>query len=103
MTEESKNSLLSLLGLARRAGKLAMGRTRAKAALHSKSAEMILLASDISGALQREINYLAANEKTPVYTPGFSINEIYYACAFKSGVIAVTDKNFAAKILSLVK
>lgn len=101
MTDDEKKRLLSTLGLARRAGKLAMGRTQAKRAMHAGKAAVILLASDISDALAREINYLAANEKTPVITLTVTIDEIYFACALKAGVIAVTDKNFAAKITSL--
>ncbi len=104
MESEGKKQLLSALGMARRAGKLAMGRTNAKAALHRGKAEMILLSSDISPALERELRYLVSLEKAPipVLKADVSISEIYMATSMKAGVAAVTDKNFAKKIMMLL-
>ncbi len=104
MDEIKKKQLLSTLGLAKRAGKLAMGRTQTKRAMHAHNAYLILIASDISPALVRELNYLNSLEEKeiPVIQMDLTIAQIYFACAYKAGVIAVTDKNFSKKILNML-
>ncbi|MCI9641480.1 MAG: hypothetical protein HFJ98_01595 [Eubacterium sp.] len=39
----------------------------------------------------------------PVFYTDITIVEIYFSCGYKAGVIAVNDKNFSKKIISLLE
>lgn len=99
-----KNKVLSMLGLARRAGKLSMGHDMALKALCEKKATMLIFASDSSERLQREFKVaIEKNEiDTPVFVVDISIDEIHFSCGYKAGVITVNDDNFSKKIISLL-
>lgn len=99
-----KNKVLSMLGLARRAGKLSMGHDMALKALCEKKAKMLIFANDSSERLQREFNVAIEKNKidTPVYVIDVSIDEIHFSCGYKAGVITVNDENFSKKIISLL-
>lgn len=101
----NKEKALSMLGLARRAGRLSMGHDMAEKAVISGKAQLILFASDSSGRLCREFEYLMdkKNIKVKVLKPEITINEIHFACGYKAGVITVDDLNFASKIISLLQ
>lgn len=100
-----KNKALSMLGLARRAGKLSMGHDAALSAVLDKKASLLILTSDTSPRLRRE--FKTAMEKNgigiPVLIPDITISEIHYSCGYKAGVIAVNDENFSKKIISLIQ
>ena len=100
-----KNKLLSMLGLARRAGKLSMGHDAALSAVLDKKAALLILTSDTSDRLHRE--FKTAMERNginiPVLIPDITISEIHYSCGYKAGVIAVNDENFSKKIISLTE
>jgi len=100
-----KNKVLSMLGLARRAGKLSMGHDMVLKSLHSGKAEMILFADDSSKRLKHEFQVTMEKKKisVPVFEPQISISEIHYSCGYKAGVITVDDKNFSKKIISLLQ
>lgn len=40
--------------------------------------------------------------RTPVAVADIGVDEIYFACGYKAGVIAVEDENFSNKIVSLL-
>ncbi|MEZ3421460.1 MAG: ribosomal L7Ae/L30e/S12e/Gadd45 family protein [Eubacterium sp.] len=100
-----KNKALSMLGLARRAGKLSMGHDTALSAVMEKKAELLIFACDTSDRLRRE--FQTAMDKRgidiPVIAADITISEIHYSCGYKAGVIAVNDKNFSTKISSLLE
>lgn len=99
-----KSKVLSMLGLARRAGKLSMGHDMALKSLLGKKAKMLIFASDSSERLQREFKVAIQKNKidTPVYVTDISIDEIHFSCGYKAGVITVDDENFSKKIISLL-
>lgn len=99
-----KNKVLSMLGLARRAGKLSMGHDMALKALCEKKATMLIFASDSSERLQREFKVVIEKNEidTPVFVVDISIDEIHFSCGYKAGVITVNDDNFSKKIISLL-
>lgn len=95
---------LSMLGLARRAGKLSMGHDMAMNALRNHSAKLIIFASDVSQRLIDEFEY--ASER---FYPSLqsvqteeSIEELYFALGYKAGVITVDDSNFSGRIKELI-
>lgn len=98
-----KNKILSMLGLARRAGRLSMGHDTALSAVLDGKAEMLIFASDTSSRLRREFETAMKkrNISIPVFNADITISEIHYSCGYKAGVIAVNDENFSKKIISL--
>ncbi|MGN0530755.1 MAG: L7Ae/L30e/S12e/Gadd45 family ribosomal protein [Eubacterium sp.] len=100
-----KNKLLSVLGLARRAGRLAMGRDAALKSIYTSKAKLLIFANDISERSKKEMT-LALNKNKiniPVLPLDISIDEIHYSCGYKAGIIAVNDENFSKKIISLTE
>lgn len=99
-----KSKLLSVLGLARRAGRLSMGHDAALGAVAEKKAGLLLFACDSSQRLRREFEVFIEKRKMsiPVFTVDITIEEIYSSCSGKAAVIAVNDENFCKKIISLL-
>ena len=100
-----KNKVLSMLGLARRAGKLSMGHDTALSAVLDYKAQMIIFAGDTSERLRKEFEVLMQKKKIsiPVFVLDITISEIHYSCGYKAGVITVNDENFSKKIISLIQ
>lgn len=100
-----KNKVLSMLGLARKAGRLSMGHDTALSAVLDRKAKLLIFAHDTSERLRREFDFSMKKDgaEIPVFKPDISISEIHYACGYKAGVIAVNDENFANKIISLLE
>ena len=85
--------VISMLGLARRAGRLSMGHDMAQHALFGHKAKLLLFCSDVSPRLISEF------EKT-IELHHFKVKVIK---TDKAGVITVDDENFAKKIISLLE
>ncbi|MCC8016075.1 MAG: ribosomal L7Ae/L30e/S12e/Gadd45 family protein [Clostridiales bacterium] len=99
-----KNRLLSMLGLARRAGKLSMGHDAALKSLFGGKAKIIIFAKDSSPRVRREfeITMNKNNINIPAFSADILISEIHFACGYKAGIITVNDDNFSKKIISLL-
>ncbi len=96
---------LSMLGMARRAGRLAMGHDMALGAVCDKKATLIIFASDISERLIEEFK-LARDKRYPeleMMRISESIDELHRALGYKAGVIAVNDSNFSVRLIELIK
>lgn len=100
-----KNKVLSMLGLARRAGRLSMGHDAALSVVIENKAMLLLFASDTSERLRLEFKTAMEKRKIvlPVFYTDITIDEIHFSCGYKAGVIAVNDKNFSKKIISLLE
>lgn len=101
----NKEKALSMLGLARRAGRLSMGHDMAEKSIISGKAQLVVFASDVSQRLFNEFEHLMRkkNINVKVLKPEITMNEIHFACGYKAGVITVDDMNFATKIISLLQ
>ena len=79
-----KNKVLSMLGLARRAGKLSMGHDTALSAVLDYKAQMIIFAGDTSERLRKEFEVLMQKKKIsiPVFVPDITISEILFRWLF---------------------
>lgn len=99
-----KDKILSMLGLARRAGALSMGHDMAEKAVYASKAKLLLFANDASDRVKKEFSITLEKQKSniPVYTLPASISEIHYSCGYKAGIITVNDSNFSSKIISLL-
>lgn len=102
MTEQK---VLSLLGMARRAGRLSPGHDAAVEAIVKNKACLCLCCADASARLQREMrhNCSYANKAIPYFTTTFSMAALSHAIGSKAAVITVDDSGFAAKLISLLQ
>lgn len=100
-----KDKILSMLGLARRAGRLSMGHDMAEQALFKHRAKMLIFCSDVSPRLVGEFKKTMElhNIDLPVYQIDITIEEIHFFVGYKAGVITVDDENFSNKIISLLE
>lgn len=100
-----KNKVLSMLGLARRAGRISMGHDTALSAVIDNKASLLIFASDTSERLRIEFKTAMEKRKIniPVFYTDITIDEIHFSCGYKAGVIAVNDKNFSNKIILLLE
>lgn len=95
---------ISMLGMARRAGKLAMGHDMALNSIKSKKAKLVLFASDISPRLIKEFENALNNYRLSIRCIKLdeTINELYMALGYKAGVMSVDDANFSNRIEELL-
>ena len=103
MNENS--ALLSLLGLAKKAGKLTAGHDAVLESLKRRKSVLILLAADASPRLeaemQREIVFLKADLN--IIRMDETMEDIGRALPKKAAVLSVNDASFAAGIMKLVR
>lgn len=96
---------LSMLGMARRAGKLSMGHDMAEKAIKSKTATLVVFASNASDRLYDEFQNILERYgiDMPCIRISETIDEIHFALGYKAGVITVDDSNFSKRIIELIK
>lgn len=95
---------LSMLGMARRAGKLSMGHDMAQKSIISKKACVVILATDMSERIEREFALLIERymPSLPCIRLSENIDELHHALGYKAGVLTVDDENFAKRIIELI-
>ncbi len=93
------DKILSLLGLARRAGKLELGFDAAVSAAREKRARLLLAAKDVSEKTFKNLRYEGERAEIPAIRLPASMEETGRACGSKAGVLAVTDRGFAESLL----
>lgn len=100
----AKQKALSMLGLARRAGKLSMGHDMAEQALLKKKAKLLLFCSDVSPRLIKEFETTIEKHSIniAVIKTDFTLNEIHFGIGYKAGVFTVDDENFSKRIVELL-
>ena len=84
---------LSLLGIARRAGRLSMGHDTVKDSIRKRKAKLVIFSSDISKRLIEEIGSLSERYQPslPSIRIAENMDEIHSALVYRAGVIAVND------------
>lgn len=96
------DKLLSLLGLARRAGRLTMGNDAVMGSVEEGASALILLASDLSPRTTRSVEQAAEAAGTEVRRINQSMDEISMALGKRCGVVSVNDTGFAKKARTLI-
>ena len=94
--------LLSFLGLCMRAGYLIRGADTVTKAIRDKSARLVLTARDLSPHSAKDAAFAAERYGVPIRVLPYEKEELSLALGRYCGVIAVTDKGFADKILTLL-
>lgn len=95
---------LSMLGMARRAGKLSMGHDMVQKAIRERKAKLLIFADGVSDRLVREFDVFCDrfNPNLIGLTIDETMDEIHMALGYKAGVITVNDENFSKRIIELI-
>ena len=99
------SKLLSLVGLAKKAGRISIGHDAVLETIKKKKAIVILLASDASERLEREMQRELAFEKSDakLIRITHTMEEIGKALPKKAAVMSINDTAFAAGIMNVIE
>ena len=95
------SKLLSMLGLARKAGKLKMGYDPSVESIRSGKAALAIAAGDISEKTYKNLAFEAERMGVPAIKLQATMQEINEAYGIRAGVMALTDSGFANAIEAL--
>ena len=99
-----ENKVLSLLGLARRAGKLELGFDAAASTARNQKARLLLAAEDISEKTFKNLRYEGERAGVPVLRLKTGMKETGQACGIKrAGVLAVTEQGFSEALRNAIE
>ena len=102
MKENQDKKIFGLLGLARRAGKIAGGQFQSENAVKSGKAELVILAEDASDNTKKHFRDMCDYRKIRIISMGNKETlGACVGCELRS-VIAVTDASFAEAVLKIV-
>jgi len=98
------DGLLSLLGLCRKAGKLALGHDACKSLAVGRKAKLILVCEDASRRQKEEMASTAAREgNIPLLALNRNMQQVSAALGKSAGVLGVADAGFASQIIKLIQ
>ncbi len=92
---------MGFLGICRKANKLLCGHDVCKESIIKSTAELIMLSSDASERLEREMRHICAcnGKNIPVIRTICTMEDFAVGIGKKSAVFSVTDTGFATKLL----
>lgn len=93
---------LSLLGLARKAGKLKYGFEATAESISGRGACLVVVAKDISAKTLKEVKYLADKNGAEYLVLNAGQNDIERKTGRRAGVLAVTDGHLASAVKQAV-
>ncbi len=93
--------IMGFLGICRKAGKLLCGHDVVKESIISSDAQLVILSSDASERLEREMRHACTynGKNIPVLRTDFKMEDFYANVGRKSAVFSITDTGFATKLL----
>lgn len=100
VANEKDEKLLRLLGLAKRAGKLACGREATLISVRKKRARLIVVARDASERTIEEMEKLAAHHQLPLIGLGDRSSLGRYTGSDLRALVAVEDEGFVRGIMN---
>lgn len=92
---------LTILGFARKAGKLSCGFCAVVEVIKKKKSKLVILACDISEKSEKEIRFAAANNVT-VQRVSYGIEQLSSAVGKQAGIFSVNDDGFAQSFLKCI-
>ena len=92
--------LLSMLGIARKAGKLSIGTEAARDAIRKRKSHLVIVAGDISPKSEKELRYAARETDIPIRRIQQDIFAVSHAIGSKAGILSVDDKGLAEAVLA---
>lgn len=100
-TPQFTAQFMPTLGLCMRAGKLVFGLDTVRAAAKEGKAALIITASDLSEKSAKEAAFAAEKFSLSYLALPMTMEDFRRAIGKKTGVAAVCDEGFAAKLLTL--
>lgn len=96
------DKFLSLLGMARRSGRVSLGHDAVINSIVRSRAKLCVMSKEASERLQREIKHACTyeNKNIPVIVTDYSLMELSSAVGSKAAVISVDDEGFAKALIS---
>lgn len=90
------DKFLSLLGMARRSGKLSLGHDAAISSIVKNKAKLCVMSSESSERLQKEMKHACTfeNKNIPLLITEYTTLELSSAIGSKAAVITVDDEGF---------
>ena len=102
MSDQSLKRLLTLVGLAQKAGKAASGETGCEEAVRSRKAALVLLSQDASGGTQKKFRQSCFYYQIPVVTVPCTTEQLGHALGRESrSCAAILDEGLAAGIKNI--
>ena len=100
-----ESKALSMLGLARRAGKLSMGHDMAVQSVVKRRAKCVIITSDASQRLEGEFDVLIKKHSicVPIIRIKPTMEEIHFNLGYRAGIMTVDDENFYTRINTLLQ
>lgn len=94
------DKFLSLLGMARRSGKLSLGHDAAISAIVKNKAKLCIISAEGSDRLKKEMNHACTFEgkNIPVLMTKYETAELSKAIGSKAAVMTADDEGFAAAL-----
>lgn len=91
------DKFLSLLGMARRSGKLSLGHDAAISSIVKNKAKLCIMSSEGSERLQREMKHACTfeNKNIPLLITDYKTSELSAAFGGRAAVVTVDDEGFA--------
>lgn len=91
------DKFLSLLGMARRSGRVSLGHDAVINSIVRSRARLCVMSKEASERLQKEIKHACTyeNKNIPVIVTDYSLMELSSAVGSKAAVISVDDEGFA--------
>lgn len=96
-----QNKLLSLLGIAKKAGRLTVGNDAVIETIRAGRSSLVLLANDLAPRTVRGIEAAALEYGIEVLTIPADRNELGMALGKSAGVVSVNDRGFSQKAQEL--
>lgn len=96
------DKFLSLLGMARRSGRVSLGHDAVIGSVVRNKAKLCVMSSESSERLQKEIQHACSyeNKNIPVIITHYTLLELSSAVGSKAAVISVDDEGFAKALIS---
>ncbi len=91
------DKFLSLLGMARRSGRVSLGHDAVIGSVVRNKAKLCIMSCEASERLKKEIHHACTyeNKDIPVIVTDYSLMELSSAVGSKAAVISVDDEGFA--------
>ncbi len=97
------DKILTLLGFARKAGKLSFGFDGTVASVKLAKAKAVLLCKDLSEKTKKEITFHCNKYGVLTYQTDYSMEQISSAIGKKCGVLSVNDAVFSKPIAEMLQ
>lgn len=95
------HSILNMLGLCRRAGKLIYGFDATKEAVLKSDVYSIFMAQDLSAKSKKELVFITKDKRVTLIETTIEMEQMQKIIGKRTGILAIIDSGFSKKIVSM--